>query len=65
MLTREFVQDGRTTRVSVTRVEAGWDVRAERDQATVRQAHYSDWHRVERAVLAFETAPPDQAQSRD
>jgi hypothetical protein len=59
MLTREFTQAGTTTRVSVTRVDAGWTIRAERDNATVRQVSYDDWHRVERALQAFALAADD------
>jgi hypothetical protein len=54
MLTREFVQDGRTTRFTVTRDASGWDVREERDNTLVKQSHYSDWHRVERAMQTVE-----------
>ena len=50
MLTREFVQDGHTKRVTVTRSEAGWAVKEERDDRVVRDIKYTDWHRVERAV---------------
>jgi len=32
---------------------AGWEVRQEQDSRVVRQAHYTDWHRVERARRAF------------
>jgi hypothetical protein len=54
MVTLERVQDGRTTRVIVTRGRAGWDVREEHDSHVVRQATYQDWHRVERVMQAFE-----------
>jgi hypothetical protein len=54
MFTREFTQAGRTTRVVITRGDLGWDVREERDNTVVRNAHYEDWHRVERAVQTFE-----------
>src|ERR1039457_5903297 len=32
----------------------GGEVREEQDSALVRSTHYTDWHRVERAMLAFE-----------
>ena len=32
----------------------GWHVREERDAMVLHDAHFSDWHRVERAVLVFE-----------
>lgn len=54
MVTLEQVQDGRTKRVIVTRAAMGWDVREEHDSRVVRQVTYQDWHRVERAMQAFE-----------
>lgn len=54
MVTLEQVQDGRTKRVIVTRGTVGWDVREEHDSRVVRQTTYQDWHRVERAMQAFE-----------
>jgi hypothetical protein len=33
---------------------SGWELRVEHDSIIVRRAHYSDWHRVERAVDALE-----------
>jgi hypothetical protein len=59
MLTREFVQDGHTKRVTVTRSEAGWEVREERDDRVVRDIKYTDWHRVERAIQMFELTNQD------
>ena len=35
------------------RHDEGWEVREERDSEVVRQAHYQDWHRVERARRSF------------
>ena len=54
MLTREYVQAGRVVRFVITRAPLGWDVRQERDDTVVKETHYSDWHRVERAVRTFE-----------
>ena len=54
MLTREFASAGHVDRVIVTRSDAGWDVREERDNHLVRKMNYQDWHRVERAIQAFE-----------
>lgn len=54
MFSREFVQSGHKTCFTITRDQAGWAVREEQDQTLVRQAHYSDWHRVERALHKFE-----------
>ena len=50
MFTQEFFDAGSTTRVTVTRDAAGWELREERDHAVTRQTHYTDWHRVERAL---------------
>lgn len=38
-----------TRRYSIVATTDGWEVRVERDSQLVRQAHYQDWHRVERA----------------
>jgi hypothetical protein len=36
-----------------TALPFGWDVSEHADDAVVRHRRYSDWHRVERAVLHF------------
>jgi hypothetical protein len=33
--------------------QAGWEVREEQDEKVVRKIQYTDWHRVERAMLTF------------
>ena len=38
-----------TRRYSIAATDAGWEVREERDSKVVRNDHYHDWHRVERA----------------
>jgi len=38
-----------TRRYSIVATHDGWEVREERDSQVVRQKHYQDWHRVERA----------------
>ena len=38
-----------TRRYSIAVTDSGWEVREERDSEVVRQVHYQDWHRVERA----------------
>ena len=58
MLMHEHVSSGHLHRVVVTRSDRGWDVRVEKDNAVVRRATYTDWHRVERAVSAV-TGPTD------
>ena len=56
MLAREYRQDGLLKRVTITRVADGWTLREERDASLVKQVTYHDWHRVERALTAFEQA---------
>ena len=41
--------DRQTRRYSILATDSGWEVREERDSEVVRQVHYQDWHRVERA----------------
>jgi len=67
MLTREFTRDGHTKRVTITRSDAGWVVREERDDRVVRDINYTDWHRVERAIQMFELTnrEPEPVPSRD
>ncbi len=45
-----------TEQLTVIRRETGWEVTETRDSTLVKAQRYSDWHRVERAVLAFERA---------
>jgi hypothetical protein len=40
--------------VTVSRGARGWEVCERHDDRVVRVAHYTDWHRVERAVHVFE-----------
>jgi hypothetical protein len=56
MHTRERTHAGHTARFTVTESPSGWEVREERDSRMVRRVEFSDWHRVERAMLAFEEA---------
>jgi len=39
--------------ITVTKSVDGWEVRETHDREVVRTQHYSDWHRVERAVQVF------------
>ena len=54
MQTHTRTTDGHTDLLEVTSSAQGWEVRETRDSAVVRTQRYSDWHRVERAVLVFE-----------
>jgi hypothetical protein len=65
MLTREIVSDGHVTRFTVTRGPQGWDVREERDTTIVKRLHLEDWHRVERAIHAFEQSQSDSSDRTD
>jgi predicted alpha/beta hydrolase family esterase len=51
MFTKELRQAGHTKRFSISEAGSeGWEVRVEQDSEVVRRVHYTDWHRVERAV---------------
>jgi hypothetical protein len=63
--TREFVTAGDTTRVTIAHDRNGWEVREERNNTLVKQVRYTDWHRVERAIDAFERSRPPAAAGRD
>ena len=58
MLTAEYVVAGHTNRFIILRSREGWDVREERDDHLIKQANYTDWHRVERAMRVFELSRP-------
>jgi hypothetical protein len=54
MFHRQLEHDGRTRRFLIaSRENGGWEVREEADRHVVRQVHYDDWHRVERARSTF------------
>jgi hypothetical protein len=42
--------------ITVTKSPDGWEVSETHDATLVRTHHYSDWHRVERAVQVFESS---------
>lgn len=41
-------------RLVVTKNAEGWELRETRGQTVVRTQQYRDWHRVERALQAFD-----------
>ena len=44
----------RRRRFTITNAgSAGWEVREEQDSQVIRSVRYTDWHRVERARMAF------------
>jgi hypothetical protein len=49
MFTKSLRNREQTRRFSIASTESGWEVREEQDSQVVRQVHYHDWHRVERA----------------
>ena len=54
MLSVERHQSGHVERVVVTHTAKGWDYKEEHDSLVVLEKTYTDWHRVERAMQAFE-----------
>ncbi len=54
MTHEEAAKTEKQTRIKVTRQSAGWEVREERNEEVVRTSIYNDWHRVERAIQAFD-----------
>jgi hypothetical protein len=54
MFNKQLRQAGHTKRFSIVEAGAdGWEVRVEQDSEVVRSVRYTDWHRVERAVLVM------------
>ena len=54
MFDKELTQAGHTKRFTIS--DAGssvWEVKVEQDSQVVRSVFYTDWHRVERAVLVL------------
>jgi hypothetical protein len=68
---KEYVMDiltrtsrGRTAVLTVTKREEGWEVRHTQDATVVRRQTFSDWHRVERAMMRFEQTDGGDATRR-
>jgi hypothetical protein len=54
MFAKQLVQAGHTRRFTISEAgDLGWDVREEQDSRVVRHVRYTDWHRVERALISF------------
>jgi len=52
MFAKELTQAGHTRRFTISEAgKVGWEVRVEQDSEVVHRVCYTDWHRVERAVL--------------
>jgi len=54
METRERTTPGHVDSIIVTKSPDGWEIQETHDSTVVRTHHYTDWHRVERAVQVFE-----------
>ena len=60
MYARTVRKDDQTRRFTITDTGAsGWEVREEEDDQVLKRVVYSDWHRVERARMAFATDVAD------
>lgn len=60
MFAKELHQAGHVRKLSITKLgEAGWQVSDVQDERVLRQVHYNDWHRVERAVQMFNILTED------
>ena len=55
MYTRIFHKADQTRRFTITNTGrgTGWEVREEQDSQVILSVRYTDWHRVERARMAF------------
>lgn len=59
MIVKSYTNDHHVRRLLVRHDSAlGWDVSVEYDAQIIQQAHYADWHRVERARQRFDLAVP-------
>jgi hypothetical protein len=56
MYARIFRKADQTKRFTITNAAgSGWEVREEQDSQVIWSVRYTDWHRVERARMAFAT----------
>ena len=54
MYTRCLQKAAHVRRFSITSTTgSGWEIRDEQDSHVIRSVRYRDWHRVERARMAF------------
>ncbi len=54
MFASERTCAGHAFRLTVVCVSGGWEIQEEWDEQVVRLVRYTDWHRVERMIQAFE-----------
>ena len=54
MYARQFQRAGQVKRFTITSgKQSGWEVRQEEDSRIIWHVRYTDWHKVERARMAF------------
>jgi len=53
MYLKQLHRSGHTRRFEIRQSNGWWEILSAADDRIVRQARYDDWHRVERARLAF------------
>jgi hypothetical protein len=53
-ISRSLCHKDQTIRLLITDHGRGWEVRQQQDSETVSDVVYNDWHRVERALAAFD-----------
>ena len=54
MFAKELRRAGHTRKFSIRDAgPSGWEVRDEQDNRLLKHVHYTDWHRVERALNMF------------
>jgi hypothetical protein len=54
MYLRTLTNSQQTRRYTIQKLEAaGWEARVEQDSRVISATCYQDWHRVERARMAF------------
>jgi hypothetical protein len=53
MFAKELTHGGHTRRFTIDESVEGWEVRVEQDSTVIRRVQYTDWHRVERALLGL------------
>jgi hypothetical protein len=55
MFSKRLTHAGHARSFVITSLQAdGWEARVEEDSRLLRRAHYTDWHRVERAIFSLE-----------
>jgi hypothetical protein len=58
-LSKKLQRLDHTVHYSIVTTDDGWELREERDSQVVRQTHFQDWHRVERATRSISNTLDD------